>query len=66
MQGQSVEAGGYELERFVPLLQEVLEDHIAGTLKQDDFPYVNPPMETGRALKSLCDSMQCCTVLWKC
>lgn len=39
----------YELERFVPMLQEVLEDHIAGALKQDEFPYVNPPAETGAA-----------------
>lgn len=33
----------YSLSRFVPLLQEVLEDAVSGKLSQDEYPYVRPP-----------------------
>jgi syntaxin-binding protein 1 len=33
----------YSLSRFVPLLQEVLEDAVAGKLSQDEYPYIRTP-----------------------
>ena len=41
------EEAGWDLQRFTPLLQDLLEDVAAGSLKQDEFPYVNPPADTG-------------------
>ena len=49
-QARAVEDGeepAWDLQRFVPLLQEILEEHAAGSLKQDEFPYVNPPSDAG-------------------
>ena len=46
MQGEKVE-GEYDLQRFRPLLQEVLQAQAAGTLSQNEYPYVNPPSDTG-------------------
>ena len=38
----------YALSRFVPLLQEVLEDHASSALSTDDYPYVSaPPLASG-------------------
>lgn len=45
--GREVAEGEYELQRFVPLLQELLEAQVSNSLKQDEFPYVNPPSDTG-------------------
>ena len=42
--------GEYDLQRFRPLLHEVLQQHLAGSLKQEDFPYVNPPNDAGARL----------------
>lgn len=47
LQGREVAEGEYELQRFVPLLQELLEAQVSNSLKQDEFPYVNPPSDTG-------------------
>lgn len=33
----------YSLSRFIPLLQEVLEDAVAGKLSQDEYPYIRTP-----------------------
>ena len=33
----------WELSRFIPLLQEVLEDSAAGSLSADEYPHVRPP-----------------------
>lgn len=33
----------WELSRFVPMLQEVVEDLAGGLLSQDEYPYVRPP-----------------------
>ena len=37
----------YALSRFVPLLQEVLEDMAANSLSADDYPFVSAPTPTG-------------------
>lgn len=38
----------WELSRFTPLMQEVLEDLAANKLNFDEYPYVQPPTsETG-------------------
>ncbi len=37
----------YSLSRFVPLLQEVLEDAAADKLSADDYPFVSAPTPTG-------------------
>ncbi len=37
----------YALSRFVPLLQEVLEDMAANNLSSDDYPFVSAPTPTG-------------------
>ena len=40
----------WELSRFTPLMQEVLEDLAANKLNFDEYPYVQPPTsETGKA-----------------
>ena len=33
----------WELSRFTPLMQEVLEDLAANKLNLDEYPYVQPP-----------------------
>ncbi len=37
----------YALSRFVPLLQEVLEDMAANSLSPDDYPFVSAPAPDG-------------------
>lgn len=37
----------YALSRFVPLLQEVLEDAASGQLSTDEYPWVQPPSSSG-------------------
>ena len=43
----------WELSRFIPLLQEVLEDAAAGSLSADEYPHVRPPQSAhnGRLLR---------------
>ena len=51
----------WDLQRFSPLLQDLLEDVAAGSLKQDEFPYVNPPADTGSApCIAICMLLHCC------
>ena len=33
----------WELSRFTPMLQEVIEDLISGSLSSDEYPHVRPP-----------------------
>lgn len=33
----------WELSRFAPMLQEVVEDLVSGTLSSDEYPHVRPP-----------------------
>ena len=33
----------WNLSRFVPLMQEVVEDLAAGKLSADEYPFVRPP-----------------------
>ncbi len=40
----------YALSRFVPLLQEVLEDHASAALSTDEYPYVSAPSPSGAHL----------------
>ena len=37
----------FALSRFVPLLQEVLEDMAASNLSPDDYPFVSAPAPDG-------------------
>lgn len=39
----------YSLTRFVPLLQEVIEDLASSSLSTDDYPYVSTPTPDGAA-----------------
>ena len=33
----------WELSRFTPMLQEVIEELVAGSLSSDEYPHVRPP-----------------------
>ena len=37
------DAAQFALTRFIPLMQEVIEDAVTGRLSQDEYPYVRPP-----------------------
>lgn len=37
----------FALSRFVPMLQELVEDVVAGKLSQDEYPYVQTPSSPG-------------------
>ena len=49
LQDRDAEEGDeqWSLSRFAPLMQEVLEDLATNKLNFDEYPYVQPPTETG-------------------
>lgn len=51
MQDRDAEEGDeqWSLSRFAPLMQEVLEDLAANKLNFDEYPYVQPPTDSGTA-----------------
>lgn len=53
----------WELSRFTPLMQEVLEDLAANKLNFDEYPYVQPPTsETGTDPAQMHRSIRPCQI----
>ena len=36
-----------KLQRFTPLLQDIIEAQVAGTLSESEYVWVNPPSTSG-------------------
>jgi syntaxin-binding protein 1 len=43
---------GWDLPKFAPRLAELTADLVKGELSQEAFPYVNPPMDAGSAMRA--------------
>ena len=60
LQDRDAEEGDeqWSLSRFAPLVQEVLEDLAANKLNFDEYPYVQPPTDSGTAGLSFMTGVQ--------